>query len=475
MDESPFQDDNILVEGPSFHVDLAGLDAFHPVHYSNRLLIFRCSSSTQRDAQLAAFKIGLQALVNRCPLLGGIVVPLPPDEAKDGKEDWRTIVPDKGIELVVRDLRKKLPSFEDLEAANFAPSKLPYDLLTTVPPDIGNDRPFAAFKVQFSAIEGGTIITLSISHSVGDGAGTNELTRVLAEETRLSQSSSSSGAKEGLPDAATMLDRSAIRNLPSEKDFNIKEHPAYRWDAPTVDDAPLEKAPLHPFEAPSPETAILLHISPPGLAQLKADATTLHAPHISTHDAIAALIWRSSLLIRRQRSIAAQNLPTSTLGTIFLPSDARRHLKLTESYIGNCVYQLTATLELGELFSPTGLKQAASAIRRAITSVTPAKVSSLLGKTNERWPGWGFMDSYATTGVAMGTDWTSGMLYSQDWGEAFGPLIRYRYPGHEGGGGCCILPKLLNGAAEVTVSVMPQEEDILRSDECFGKYIEKRS
>jgi hypothetical protein len=82
------------------------------------------------------------------------------------------------------------------------------------------------------------------------------------------------------------------------------------------------------------------------------------------------------------------------------------------------------------------------------------------------------MESYATTGVAVGTDWTSGMLYYQDWGEAFGPLIRFRYPGVVESAGCCILPKLPDGSAEAVVSVMPEEESLLRSVECFGKYIE---
>ena len=474
MANSTFKDDSLLISGPSFHVDLAGLDAFHPVHYSNRLLIFRCTSSAQRDAQLSALKTGLQALVNQCPMLGGIVVPLPPNEAKNGKEDWRTIVPDKGIELVLRDLRTKLPSFNELEAAAFPALQLPYNLLTTVPPDIGNDRPYAAFKVQFSVIEGGTIITIAISHSVGDGSGTKELTRVLAEETRRSQASSSGALTSGdLSEVASMVDRSALRNLKSDSPFNIKDHPAYRWNYPPPEVPPQPETPSpHPFETSAPETAVLLHISAANLKRLKADATTPDAPFISTHDALAALIWRSSLLVRSRRSAAAQNLPSSTLGSVFFPSDARRHLNLTESYIGNCVYQLTATLDLGTLFSPSGLKQAASAIRRAIASVTPAKVISLLATTNEKWPAWGFMETYATTGVAMGTDWTSGMLYSQDWGEAFGPLIRYRYPGVVGSAGCCILPKLPDGSAEVVVSVMPEEETLLRSVECFGKYIE---
>ncbi|PMD58317.1 uncharacterized protein K444DRAFT_443149 [Hyaloscypha bicolor E] len=160
-------------------------------------------------------------------MLGGIVVPLPLNDAKNGKEDWRTIVPDKGIELVLRDLRTKLLSFNELEAAEFPALQLPYDLLTPVPPDIGNDRPYAAFKVQFGVIEGGTIITIAISHSVGDGSGTNELTRVLAEETRRSQASSSSAVTSGdLSEAASMVDRSALRNLKSNGPFNIKDHPA---------------------------------------------------------------------------------------------------------------------------------------------------------------------------------------------------------------------------------------------------------
>jgi len=471
MADSSFKDDSVLISGPSFHVDLAGLDAFHPVHYSNRLMIFHCTSSEQRDAQLSALKVGLQGLVHRCPMLGGIVVPLPPDEAKDGKEDWRTIVPDKGIELVVRDLRTKMPSFEEIQAAEFPASKLPYDLLTTVPLGIGNDRPYAAFKVQYSAIEGGAILTISISHSVRDGAGTNELTRVLAEETRRAQASSDdSTSNEVLPGPETMLDRSALRNLENKTPFNIKDHPAYLWPPPLDLTKPLETPP-HPFETTSTEISVLLHISSAKLEKLKADATTQNAPFISTHDALATLIWRSILLIRSRRSPTAQNLPPSTIGTVFFPSDARRHLKLTDSYIGNCVYQLTATLSLGELFAPAGLKRGASAIRSAITAVTPEKVASLLAVTNERWPGWGFMESYASTGVAMGTDWTSGMLYSMDWGEAFGPLVRYRYPGVDGGAGCCILPKLPDGSAEVLVGVLPEEERMLRSEECFGRYI----
>ncbi|KAE9379430.1 hypothetical protein N431DRAFT_434425 [Stipitochalara longipes BDJ] len=365
-----------------------------------------------------------------------------------------------------------MPSFKELEADDFPASKFPYDLLTIVPRGIGNDRPYAAFKVQFSAIEGGTIITISISHSVGDGAGTNELTRILAEETRLAQASSSTSVKnEVLPEAASTMDRSALRNLDSKTPFNIKDHPAYLFPSPPDPTTPSEKLAPHPFEASSPEISILLTISPPNLQKLKTDATTPSAPFISTHDALAALIWRSILQIRSRRSPSAQNVPPSTLGSVFFPSDARRHLKLTDAYVGNCVYQLTAALPLSNLFSSSGLKQAASAIRAAITAVTTEKVESLLALTNERWPHWGFVETYSSTGVAMGTDWTSGVLYEQDWGEDFGELVRFRYAGNFGGAGCCILPKLRDGSAELVVGILPEEEELLRSEECFGRYI----
>ena len=466
-------DEAIFIQGQSFQVNLSGLDARHPTVYSRRLLIFRCTSSTQYETQLAALKAGLQTLVLRCPILGGIIVPLPPDEAKDGKDDWRTIKPDKGIEFITRDLRKSLAPFEELEETGFPPHKLPYDLLMPVPQDMDNVSPLAAFKVQFSKIDGGTILTWAMSHSVADGVGTNALMRVLSEETRNVQEQSSAHPTKEAQAAADMgLDRKVMLNLKGEMPFNIDDHPAYLWKSthPANDTQP-EQAPHHPFVATSPELPVLLRISTAKLAQLKGDATTPGAPPISTHDALGALIWRSVLLIRSRRS--SPTLPASTKGSIFMPSDARRHLKLPQTYIGNCVYQLTASLDLGTLFSPSGMQHAASALRRAIKDVTPALVTSLLAKTNEEWINWQFLETASTTGVAMGTDWTSTELYSHDWGKAFGPLVTYRSPGEEGGG-CYILPKLPNGGAEVVVGVMKDEVEVLRGGECFGKYIEAR-
>jgi hypothetical protein len=469
MADSSFSNDNIFIQGPAFHVDLAPLDALHPVHYSPRLLIFRCSSSAQRDAQLAALKTGLKALVSRCPVLGGIVVPIPPDDATDGQQEWRTIVPSQGIELVVRDLRTTIASFDKLKAAEFSTLQLPHDLLMPVPEDVGKDRPFPACEVQFSAIEGGALLTFTISHSLADGSGTNELMRVLSEETKFAQENSSKGEDSRTVTTGTGLDRSVLRNIQSDLSFKIENHPAYRRTPPSN----AEQAPPHPFEATAAEISVLLRISSASLAKLKADATLPGAPPISTHDALSALIWRTVLLIRSRRSALGQEMPPSTIGSIFMPSDARRHLNLPQSYIGNAVYQLTANLDLGTLFSPSGLGHAAGAVRKAITSVNSDLVTSYMATLKEKWIDWQFMNgTISTTGVAIGTDWTSTSLYSDDWGEVFGPVVRYRYPGAVGEGGNCILPKLPDGGAEVIVGVTEEEVEMLKGVEGFGKYIE---
>lgn len=468
MADSPFPDQSIVIPGPAFHVDLAALDALHPVHYSQRLLFFHCSSPSQRDEQLAALKIGLQALVLRFPILAGLVGPLPADEAHSFHEDWRTIVPHYGLELIVRDLRTKLSTFAELEAAHFPPPWLPYELLVPVPKDIGKDHPFAACKVQYSAIEGGSIVTFAMSHSAADGVGTNELMRVLSEGTRIAERELKDvkhDERDAKPGTSTMgQDRSIMRNIKSQIPFDIKDHPAYTSE-------PLHLPQSHPFEATSPELPILLRIPAAKLAQLKLSAATPSALPISTHDALVALIWRSVLLIRSQRPLAAQAVPPSALGSMFFPSDARRQIGLPASYVGNAVYQLTADLPLGTLLSPSGLRDAASAVRAAIKAATPMTVASLMAETNKRWLHWAFLGSYSTTGVGMGTDWTSGELYKQDWGEAFGLVVRYRYPGTEGTN--CIMPKLPDGGAEVMVSVMPGEVEVLKGWECFGRYSEE--
>jgi hypothetical protein len=212
--------DSFLFPGPSFNINLSPLDARHPIHYSRRLLIFRCPSAEHRRSQLAALKAGLQALVQQCPILGGTIVPPPQGDVGHGRRDWCTIVPGPGIELLVKDLGTKIAPFTDLEEDNFQPSSFPFHFLVPIPENIESDRPFAAFKMQYSMIEGGTILTWAMSHSVADGSGTNEMMHALSKEVRRAQQKLTQDSELDMAEATPLFeDRSPLRDITSDTPF----------------------------------------------------------------------------------------------------------------------------------------------------------------------------------------------------------------------------------------------------------------
>ncbi|KAJ6507980.1 hypothetical protein C8R47DRAFT_64406 [Mycena vitilis] len=462
---SDFPNDTVLIPGPSFHVDLPPIDARHMFHFSRRLLIFRCTSPARRDAQLAAFKTGLRALLVRCPVLGGVIAPLPADVATDAKKNWRTILPGDGLELAVKDLRAAVPSFEALEEENFPPRHFTWNLFMPIRQDLSNDRPHAACKMQFSTIEGGTVLTIAMSHVVSDGTGADEWLRILIEEIRLANEHA---AEPRGPIVG--LDRSVLCNMESSLEFQIEQHPAYMFKPPPSE----TPAPTHFLEAAVAKIPVLLRLSAAGLEQLKADAT-IPGERISTHDALCALMWRTALLVRSRRSSSAQSVPDSATSNLFMPSSARRHIKnLPSPYVGNAVYQIIAALELGTLLSPSGLQRAAGEIRRAITNVTPALVESYMAFIRDpiasRLIDYTFMNGTTeTTGFAMGTSMASGdVTYGSDWGEAFGPLVRFRMIGEPFN---VVMPKRPDGSVEVVFAALPDEVDLVKGVDGFGKYL----
>ncbi|KAJ6513080.1 hypothetical protein C8R45DRAFT_334027 [Mycena sanguinolenta] len=316
-----------------------------------------------------------------------------------------------------------------------------------IPEDLSPTRPHDACKLQFSAIDGGTILTFAMSHCVSDGTGTDQWMRILTEETQFVQE----GSAQRSETTTVGLDRSFLCNIESELAFNIDKHPAYMFKSEEVA-PPSEDSNV--FGVSQSEVPVLLRLSPAGLAQLKTDATT-PGERISTHDALCALMWRTVLLIRSRRP-SQQNISSSTTSNLFMPTNARRHLPgLPSPYVGNAVYQLIAGLDLDTLLSPSGLQRAAAEIRRAISAITPELV---------------FMNgTIFTTSVAMGTCLGSGdVMYGSDWGKAFGPVVRFRLIGEPGN---VVFPKRPDGSAELILDALPEEVEILKGVEGFGKYL----
>lgn len=166
-------------------------------------------------------------------------------------------------------------------------------------------------------------------HSIADGNGIDELTRILMQLVRNAEDGSTNEESSPRRNEATWLgqDRSILRDMKRDIAFDIADHAAYRYKTTSTS---LEETPespgQHPFQATMPEIPILLHITDSSVARLKADATTPGA-RISTHDALSAPIWRSGMLIRshHRRLPASSTLlssscsPTRAVICSFLP------------------------------------------------------------------------------------------------------------------------------------------------------------
>ena len=86
----------------------------------------------------------------------------------------------------------------------------------------------------------------------------------------------------------------------------------------------------------------MIHITASNLAKLKSNAAPGHGARISTHDALAGLLWRSTILIRSRRSTSAKDVPPTTTTTLFFPSDARKHINVDNVSVAEPSKEITA-------------------------------------------------------------------------------------------------------------------------------------
>jgi hypothetical protein len=445
----------IYIPGPYFYVHLSAQDALHPVHYSRRLLIFRCEDLEQWQVQLRSLEVGLRQLLRRCPVLGGEVV-----TSEEGVHAIHHR--NAGLELVIRDLRKTLPSYQTLEKENFPPSILTYDFLMPIPLDIGNTSPVPACMVQLTPIQGGSIISWAMSHSVADGRGTDVLMSLLSENVKNAMNQVDQvPLHEALASEEQVgMDRSAIREVRCDVPFDIARHPAYSA-RPSL---PTSLGTIQSQSSPpqTPLTSIVLSLSRDGLERLKTACQPdpeSEIKWVSSHDAICALLWRIHVMTCGD--------PGEERGTtkIFFPSDARRHLGLDAGWIPNAVYQVTASIPLNDMRGMeevTALRIAAKAVRRALTSINSEDVKSYFKHLeNVGWVDWGFL-SMSPVDFAMGTDWSSA-VYEDGWGKAFGPLRSWRYPGELGGIRMgAVLPRRTDGSVEVMLKIGEDQVELVR-------------
>ena len=152
-------------------------------------------------------------------------------------------------------------------------------------------------------------------------------------------------------------------------------------------------------------------------------------PYISTHDAVCALIWRTTMAAR----VAAGEISKSDSTTFGMPIDGRSQLSPPQpaDFMGNNAIGFKIGESVEKLIAPESLGAAAFAIRTGVKSVDDSYLRNLITVLKEV-PDYGqvFLDMLEfikTTGLFL-TSWAKFQYADLDFGKKFGKCEIFRFP-----------------------------------------------
>ncbi|KAL8626924.1 hypothetical protein Q9189_007386, partial [Teloschistes chrysophthalmus] len=478
------------IEGPPFNLKLSPWDRRTKVLYSKRILAFRLSVSNQEHTDRIVRQLyrALKSTVEDIPFLAGAIVPW--SEA----QPWlHNISPQGAAYLEVQDLSQEL-SFSDLYSKHFPPSLL--DATALCP---SGKADICRFRATF--IDGGLLLAVSISHTVFDGRGITEVMKTLAGNLRNAPTESlSQPAAHAHPGGFANQDQTKYRDCYScdrtmlvsgqGRIGAIESHPGLTTSNLDLPSSSGISTRCHVFCISSESLLELKKAASPyssstntaaGSSQQEHGQSQVsdHPPWISTHDAIAALMWRSIILARHRAGIIDQQ------ETFFSQAvDCRAHLGLPKPYFGNVAYITRCSSTVSNLkgatgdtddHSPSGLRAAAQAIRKEVNNVTEEKFRDLMGfleRTEmETSTITSTADTWSTRSVFL-LSYYGFEMYDIDFGEALGRRIEaFRLPSQ----GVLlhvpvILPRLPDGSCEFIINEQREVMDLLVEDQTFRSF-----
>lgn len=462
--------------------------------YSKRVLCFPLPNNSDKQNQYIFHLLltALQSTVRQLPFLAGSIVPF------SKEQPWlRDIRPHGAAYLEVQDLSHEI-SFLDLRNSQFSPSLLDTKQLCPFPdPVYSRDDPIDVCRLRANFVDGGLLLVVSIIHTVCDGHGITDVLEIFAEKLREAQTNKNPNHPKANKDAQEppySLDRTSLLSglgLPGV----IENHPA--WTA-----SPLNFNPGPVTMAPS---CSIFHISSDSLRALKQAASTLlpsssasavadvlHLPpdqqipssdqatSISTHDAIAALIWRTIMFARYRAGVLSSQAITSFSQAV----DCRTRLGLPDPYFGNAIYGIKTSLALPRLAPAIerfdrpqipGLQAAARAIRTEVVSATGDKFQDLLAfveRTQAEVHTRPSVLDELSTGSIMLVSYFGLEMYGMNFGAALGGKIEaFRLPSQGLVPGIpVVLPRLPDGSCEVVINERDDVTKFLADDELFRRF-----
>jgi len=460
------QSEHYTFTGPEFHTKLSPLDQIAVYNWSPRILVFPLSSSADRHGITTVLCAGMQATVDTFPDLAGSCIQPPQSRSGDTQGGMR--YHDKGeAHLRITDVSDKY-SLDTLRASNFDQELfLPEDLCPTPAFAHPAIQPLELFSVQANFIQGGLLLVVCIYHSICDGVGQLHVTEMLANQCRLASARDNRTKLAFRPD---QFDRAMLFKGTPQAD--IRKLSAYTILPEPARGMPAWASPDHRKLAS--ET---FRLTKKALIQLKADATShksagSNEPYISTHDAVCALIWRTTMAAR----VAAGEISKHDETTFGMPIDGRSQLKPAQppDYLGNNAigFKIADTVET--LIAPHNLGAAAFAIRTGVKSVNDSYIKNLITVLNQV-PDYGqifldMLENIKTTGLFL-TSWAKFSYADLDFGEKFGKCERFRFPaGGYMNGISVVFPPLKNGDWEVMLTLEEKCMGAFKNDSMWKQY-----
>ncbi|KAL9023680.1 MAG: hypothetical protein Q9196_007046, partial [Gyalolechia fulgens] len=420
----------------------------------------------------------------KLPFLAGSVVPFSKDQP------WlREIHQDGAAYLEIQDLSRDL-SYEELSKASFPPSLLDSEQLCPFPESIYiRDGPIDVCRLRANFVDGGLLLVISVVHTVCDGHGISDVISLFADEFREAQQSPfvDVSAAPDPPHEIYAFDRARFLSG-HDRLGNLENHPAWTT-SPLV------------FPSNSVKTndvCICFHVSSDSLSSLKdmalpqmalsasptspAGQSSARVPKISTHDAIAALVWRSIMLARHRAGKLSEVGTTNFTQAV----DCRTRLNLPRPYHGNAFYGYKTSMTLPQILQSSsttdqcrGVQEAAQAIHLGRDGVTADGFRDLLSfveKTQmEKALRYSVLEDLAQGSVFLISYFWFGM-HNLDFGEALGGKIKaFRLPSRGLIPGVpIILPRLPDGSCEMIFNEPEEVMRYLAEDSVFQRFVTRK-
>ncbi|KAF5565682.1 nonribosomal peptide synthetase [Fusarium phyllophilum] len=498
-------------------------DAVNPNHYMGLNFYFALRPGISFGEAFAKLQAGLVRAFEIIPELEGKMMLASEHEFGYKKGEYRITIPpypspasSKPRQLVYKDLSQVLPSFGEMRRAGFSPSLFSDELVLDCPPF--PSMPADILVAQANFVEGGCILATNFIHTCLDAVGVMVAIRVWAECCRYLDGDETATCdwfdpesfnhdlpeiiweQEGYAKPLHEVDPGTWGFLPFTPEISVDVYNGATYhdeimavEKPRATQTALPPAPMFPGSsvwpaAPSERslsTTVFL-LSGESIHRLKQEALAdpgTKGVSTSVIDIVQAFFWRASIRSRYRvaKEIRSQTFQPDELSILEMPIDGRPYFSslLPSSYMGSLLVMNRPVMPIETLCSPeTNISQIAPVIREAAARITPSLVHDtftlLRSMTDYSKPatanmGLEHMNAmisnmmlFQTSDISFGDSFFEGGSP-----EAMRPQIER---GHRRFRFLVISPLRKDGGVELVLGTLPEELNMLMSDEEFTKY-----